>query len=122
MPGSGPCSQPSPAPGKGAQAPRLGWVRGETRGSLLASLYFHPQGGLWDEEQVVLLLSWEVWTRVVGGQRDSPQGAGCTPSSHVKLQADAALLICRAGPDQREGACGVPEHTAGTKGWDGTFQ
>lgn len=121
MPRSGPCSQPSPAPGKGAKAPRLGVGGGETRGSLLASLYFRQQGGLWDEEQVASLLSWEVWTWVVGGQRDSPQGAGCTRSSHVKLQADATLMICRAGPEQREEACEVPEHRAGTKGGDDMF-
>lgn len=95
-------------------------MRGEAWESLLASLYFQQQGGLWGEEQVALLLSWEVWTRVVGGQRDSPHGAGCTRSSHVKFQADAALLICRAGPEQREEACEVPEHTAGTKGGDNT--
>lgn len=52
-------------------------------------------------------------------QRHCPHGAGYTLSSHVKLQAEAALSICRAGPEQSVcvwGFCKDLRSKAGTKG------
>lgn len=95
-----PCSQTSPVPGKRTGAPRRGrGGRTLQRGCLAPSRRATRGSGT-------------VWPWL---------SLGSTPSSHAQFQADAALSICRAGPELRQDSLWGPPKHSWDKGGDHTF-